>query len=445
MNLPETVLELMQVLHRAGFEAWVVGGCVRDSVLGITPHDYDMCSSATPRQMQQVFADRHLVLAGVRHGTVGVCTDAGVVEITTFRTEGDYADSRHPDWVRFVSTVQEDLSRRDFTINAMAYCPERGYADPFGGMQDLQAGILRAVGDPVRRFQEDALRILRGVRFAARFRLEIHRDTWDAMVSEAAGLDALARERVFEELSRLLVLVDAELLLKIRPILARVIPQLEPTMGFCQHSPHHAFDVFTHTAHVVENVPTEPVLRFAALLHDVGKPACFTMDGAGCGHFHGHAQAGAELADCVLHELKAPTAFREEAVWLVAHHMDDMPLQTKAARRVLSRYGIERVRHLAALQMADLSGKGVVEAVDGRIGLRESMELLEQLSRQEGQMSLKKLAVHGQDLLQLGYAADPKLGRVLDQLLELVMEEQLPNEKQALLAQAQVWLSGADG
>ncbi len=440
MNLPKTVLELMQTLNAQGFEAWAVGGCVRDSVLGITPHDYDLCSSATPEQMQQVFSDHQLVLAGVKHGTVGVVTDAGVVEITTFRTEGDYSDSRHPGWVRFVPTVQEDLARRDFTVNAMAYCPEKGYADPFGGLEDLKQGVLRAVGDPVRRFQEDALRILRGVRFAARFHLKIQQETWDAMLSEIEGLDSLAKERIFEELHKLLPVADAQLLIQIQPILARVIPELAPTMGFCQYSPHHAFDVFTHIAYVTEGVPAEPVLRFAALLHDVGKPACFTQDENGRGHFRGHAQVGAQMADEILQGLKAPTAFREEVVWLIDHHMTDYPPEKKVVRRALSRHGKQRLERLIALEIADLAGKGVVEKEDGSVRLRKFLEILEQIVQEEGQMSLKTLAVKGEDLIAAGFVPGKALGKALNELLNLVLAEQLPNEKQALLDQAKQWL-----
>ncbi len=441
MQLPKTVLELMDALACAGFEAWAVGGCVRDQALGLVPHDYDLCSSALPEQLQQVFADRSLVLAGVKHGTVGVVTEDGVVEITTFRREGDYADSRHPGWVQFVPTVQEDLARRDFTINAMAYCPQKGYADPFGGRGDLEQGILRAVGDPVRRFREDALRILRGIRFAARFRLEIEAHTWAAMLSEADGLDALARERVFEELCSLLVWADAPLLLKIRPILAKAIPELAPTMGFCQHSPHHAYDVFTHIAYVTQSVPPQPELRFAALLHDVGKPACFTRDETGRGHFYGHASVGAEMADKILQELRAPSDFRERVVWLIRHHMaSDAPPEKTMARRALSRYGIQRMRQLMALQMADLAGKGVVEAEDRSTGLEEFSRLLEQVWQEEGQLSLKTLAVNGRDLMELGYLPGPRLGRTLDALLELVLSQEQPNEKQALLKKAKQWL-----
>ena len=201
MYIPNSVLELMNRLEDAGYETWVVGGCVRDHLMGNTPHDYDCCTVATPEQMQELFAHRQLVLAGLKHGTVGVVTEDGVVEITTFRTEGGYLDSRHPDWVKFVRDVKEDLARRDFTVNAMAYSPRRGLCDPFGGQDDLKNGLLRAVGDPNQRFREDALRILRGLRFAARFGFEIEENTRRAMRTRIEGLDALARERVMVELA----------------------------------------------------------------------------------------------------------------------------------------------------------------------------------------------------------------------------------------------------
>jgi tRNA nucleotidyltransferase (CCA-adding enzyme) len=210
MYIPNSVLELINKLEEAGFETWVVGGCVRDHLMGNVPHDYDCCTAAEPEQMQALFADRQLVLAGLKHGTVGVVTEAGVVEITTFRTEGGYLDSRHPDWVKFVRDVKEDLARRDFTVNAMAYSPRRGLCDPFGGQADLKNGLLRAVGDPVLRFREDALRILRGLRFAARFGFAIEENTRNAMHTEIAGLDTLARERVLTELEGFLLSARAQ-------------------------------------------------------------------------------------------------------------------------------------------------------------------------------------------------------------------------------------------
>ena len=425
MYIPNAVLELMNRLEEAGYECCCVGGCVRDWLMGTQPHDYDCCTAATPEEMQAIFAGRQLVLAGLKHGTVAVVTEGGPVEITTFRTEGGYTDARHPDWVKFVRSLREDLARRDFTVNAMAYSPRRGLCDPFGGQADLKKGILRAVGKPNLRFREDALRILRGLRFAARFGFQIEENTRRAMQEEIAGLDALARERVMTELDGFLRAAKARDLLSAAEIVCRVIPELTPTVGFNQHSRHHIHDVFGHTAAVVEAAPAVTVLRLAALLHDIGKPAVFTMDETGEGHFFGHAALSARLADDILHRLKAPNALREEVVWLVKHHMDRYPAEEKAARRLLSRHGLERMERLLELQTADRGGS----AED----LEALRTLLRTLAEKEGSLTLKTLAVKGADLMALGFAPGPELGRVLNALLEKVLSGELPNEREVLL------------
>ena len=427
MYIPSPVLELMDRLEDRGFECWAVGGCVRDHLMGIRPHDYDCCTAATPEEMLEIFADRQLVLAGLKHGTVGVVTDFGVVEITTFRTEGGYADSRHPDWVKFVRNLREDLARRDFTVNAMAYSPRRGLSDPFGGQEDLRRGLLRAVGDPVRRFREDALRILRGLRFAARFGFDIEEHTRAAMHTEIAGLDALARERVMTELEGFLLAASARDLVNAAEIFCRCIPELVPTVGFDQKNPHHDHDIFTHTALVLERVPREPALRFAALLHDIGKPGSFSVDEMGVGHFLGHASLGAELADEILHRLKASNALREEVLFLIKHHMDRWPRDEKAARRCLSRYGLQKMERLTWLQMADFGGE------DADPELEAWLALLRTISQREGELTLKTLAVSGRDLMALGMAPGPALGQTLNALLARVLAGELPNERQALL------------
>ena len=433
MYIPESVTELMDRLEEAGFECHCVGGCVRDWLMGIAPHDYDCCTAATPEEMLEIFRDRQLVLAGVKHGTVGVVTADGVVEITSFRTEGGYADSRHPDWVHFVRNLREDLARRDFTVNAMAYSPRRGLSDPFGGQEDLKRGLLRAVGEPEQRFREDALRILRGLRFAARFGFAIEEKTLNAMHTEIAGLDALARERVMTELTGFLLAAKAPDLLRAVEILCRVLPELAPTVGFDQKNPNHVHDVFGHIAQVVESVPPTAELRLAALLHDIGKPAVFTLDEGGVGHFYGHAAVSAEISDSVLLRLKASNALREEVVWLVKHHMDRYPPDEKTARRLLSRHGLERMERLLDFQAADLGGKGT-DAPDASLReLEQLRRLLRTLAEKEGSLTLKTLAVKGADLMERGMQPGPQLGRTLNALLEKVLAGELPNEKAALL------------
>ena len=427
MYIPNSVLELINKLEDAGYETWVVGGCVRDHLMGNTPHDYDCCTAAEPEQMQALFADRQLVLAGLKHGTVGVVTDSGVVEITTFRTEGGYLDSRHPDWVKFVRDVREDLARRDFTVNAMAYSPRRGLCDPFGGQADLQKGLLRAVGDPVLRFREDALRILRGLRFAARFGFTIEEATRNAMHTEIAGLDSLARERVLTELEGFLPEATARDILAGAELLLRVIPELAPGLGFDQRNPHHEHDIFTHTAMVVERAPKDPVLRMAALLHDVGKPATFSLDEKGVGHFYGHAAVGAKMAEDILRRLKCSNALREEVVWLIAHHMDRFPCEEKSARRCLSRNGLLRMERLTRLQMADFGGK----VDDG--DLDEWLRMLREMDAREGALTLKTLAVKGGDLIALGIASGRRVGEILNGLLSKVIAGELANERETLM------------
>lgn len=432
MKLPQAVQYCITSLEAAGFRAFAVGGCVRDSLLGLTPADFDLCTSATPEQIAQVFARHQLLHHGEKHGTVGVVLDGEVFEITTFRTEGGYEDSRHPDWVDFVENVEADLARRDFTINAMAYNPSTGYVDPFGGREDLKNKILRTVGDPEARFREDALRILRGARFSARFHLTPDPATLSAMERLAPLLDKIARERVFEELCKLLTSATAQDLQQFIPLLTQVIPELTPSVGFQQHSPHHRYDVFTHTAHVVEAVPRELPLRWAALLHDAGKPAAFTMDENGRGHFKGHAKISQEIADHVLLRLKAPSALRQQVTELIGLHMTPLEPDKKLLRRRLGKLGRERLEQLLQLQEADMGSKGT--------GKEEEMEqftvlrkMIAEVLAEDACFSIKDLAVTGWDLQQIGLAPGPEMGRCLNWLLGQVQDEVLPNEKAALL------------
>ena len=431
MNIPESVYFCLKELESKGFAAYLVGGCVRDHFLGLKPHDFDICTDALPEQIEGVFEGFPLVLAGKKHGTVGVVTASGVVEITTFRTEGPYRDSRHPDWVKFVGDVRDDLARRDFTVNAMAWSPTRGLADPFGGREDLKKGILRAVGKPGDRFAEDALRILRGVRFSVRFSLTPEEETRVAMENLSPLMENLARERVFDELCKLLPLVSAEDLLRWRTVLGAVIPELVPTFDFNQRSPHHAYDLYTHIAHVTAGVPADLTLRWAALLHDVGKIPTFTVDENGRGHFYGHAGVSAEMANHILRRLKAPNKLREQVVTLIDKHMTRLEPQKKSLRRILGKLGEETVLGLLALQEADMGSKGTgnAEEMDQFPRIREEIRLI---LEENACLSLKDLAVNGRDLMQLGYEGKA-IGEALDKLLAQVLDEKLPNEKDALL------------
>lgn len=425
MYLPEQVLLCMEKLKSAGFAAYAVGGCVRDALLGLTPHDYDLCTDATPEQLQEVFRELPLVLNGTKHGTVGVIIDHQNYEITTFRTEGGYADSRHPDWVQFVGNVEEDLARRDFTVNAMAYSPETGYIDPWGGQKDLENRILRTVGDPKQRFMEDALRILRGVRFAIRFDLTPEPATLNAMNDLAYTINGISAERIFEELCKIIMLAKADDIVLFSKVLTAALPELAACVDFDQRTPYHVHDVYTHTAHVVERVPKDLVLRWTAILHDIGKPPCLTVDENGQGHFYGHASVSAQMADEALRRLKAPTALREQVVTLIKLHMNPLHPDRKMLTRLLSKHGWDTVEKLLVLQKADYGAKVP--------DYSPAEAFLNQLRQEEPCLHLRDLAIGGKDLMMLGITPGPEMGAILKKLLALVQEQQLPNEKSVLL------------
>jgi len=432
MRLPAAAALCIRTLEQAGFRAYAVGGCVRDALLGLTPHDYDLCTNALPQETAVLFAGYRLVRSGEKHGTIGVVMDGEVYEITTFRTEGGYADSRHPDWVKFVPSVEEDLARRDFTVNAMAYSPGEGYIDPWGGQADLRDHILRAVGDPATRFSEDPLRILRGVRFAVRYGLTPEPETRQAMEDLAPLMDKLARERVFDELCKLLPLVTAEDLIWAAPIITQVIPELKAAVGFDQHNPHHLYDIYRHTALVVEGVPGILPLRWAALLHDVGKASVYTQDEAGVGHFLGHAQAGADMADTILRRLKAPNALREQVVTLIQRHMVLIQPERRQVRRWMGRLRPEVLDWLLTLQEADIKGTGLPGDIQRLHAIREQMQILLQ---EQACLTVRDLAIDGHDLMALGFSGKA-IGQCLNTLLEQVLEETIPNEKDTLLEAA---------
>ena len=432
MFLPDYVKICMDALESAGYQAWAVGGCVRDSLLGLTPNDYDLCTDARPEETESVFAGYNLVLSGKKHGTVGVILDKQVVEITTFRTEGDYQDNRHPEWVEFVPNIEKDLARRDFTVNAMAFSPKRGFADPFGGREDLKNQILRAVGDPELRFREDSLRILRGARFAVKYHLEPDPATERAMEYLAPLMDNLARERVWEELCKLLPLADAQDLLRFAPVITQAVPELKTQLHYNQNNHHHIHDLYTHTALVTAAVPPVPHLRWAALLHDTGKPDSRTLDAQGEAHYYGHAQRSAELAEDCLLRLKAPTALRERAVALIEKHMVWFEVSKKVIRRWISRLGYETFAELIQLQEADCRATGTAGEAE-LVHFSGIRRLAEEIQAENSCLSLKDLAVNGHDLAALGLKGKA-IGETLNKLLNLVIEEEVPNEKEALLA-----------
>ena len=433
LSLPTAVKTAIRRLNEGGYEAYAVGGCVRDLLMGITPHDYDLCTSAHPDTVAAIFNDYRLIPTGLKHGTVTVLIDGEPLEITTFRTEEGYTDSRRPDRVRFVSDIESDLSRRDFTMNAMAYAPEKGLIDPFGGRMDIETGILRCVGEPRKRFSEDALRILRCLRFAARFRFPIEKTTAEALLALRGRLQAISAERLASELYGILSEEGAyEVLIGYPEVFCTVIPELRATIGYDQKNPHHAYDLYTHLCKTVAALPRDPVLRLAGLLHDIAKPACRTFGPDGVAHYFGHAPASEEVADGILRRLKLSVHDRERVTRLIHYHDGVIDETEKAVGRRLRQLGEEGYFDLLALQRADNAAQ--TEDPSYRAEHNDTLRRIGQRLLAEGAcLSVTSLAVRGEDLMALGLRG-PQIGNALATLLDAVTDGEVTNEKEALLA-----------
>lgn len=438
--IPEYVQNVLAALEAVGYEAWCVGGCVRDTLLGRSPEDWDVTTSALPEETMAVFAG-HAIPTGLQHGTVTVRQDHHSIEVTTYRVDGAYLDHRRPDSVTFTRSLEEDLRRRDFTVNAMALGLRGDLRDPFGGQADLEAGILRCVGNPDRRFGEDALRILRGLRFAAVLGFEIEPQTSESIHRNRNLLREIAAERVQTELLKLLCGAHAASILREYPDVIGVFwPEILPMVGFDQKNYHHCYDVWEHTLHALEATPADAVLRCAVLLHDIGKPECFTVDEAGVGHFYSHGNVSRELADQMLRRLKCSTEFRETVVRLVDWHDRMVQPTEKGVKRALRRFGETDLRRLIAVKRADNFG----QAVEFRIRQQEldlGESILEKLLEENTCFSLKQMAINGHDLLRLGFTG-PAIGATLELLLDSIVSGELPNDREVLIAEAEKRLEG---
>ncbi|MBQ5665054.1 MAG: CCA tRNA nucleotidyltransferase [Akkermansia sp.] len=431
--IPTHALTVVERLEHYGYEAYVVGGCVRDSLLGRNPKDWDVCTNALPEEVLRVFKRFHVIKTGLQHGTVTVMVDKQPVEVTTFRIDGDYSDNRHPDSVNFVSRVEEDLARRDFTINAMAYSPARGLVDAFDGQADLKAGIIRCVGEPDARFNEDGLRILRALRFAARYNFGIETETAFSIHRNRHLLENVSVERIYTELKGILVGDGVLGMMQAFPdVFSIIIPELAPTIGFDQHNPHHCYDVWTHTAHAVQAAPADEVIRLALLLHDIAKPATFTRGDDGKGHFYDHGDKGADTARCILRHLKSDTATLENVVTLVREHDATLPTTAPGMRRCIGRLGLNTLHQLLTIKQADMDAQSTHERPQKQATLREARLLLEDVLEGTPAYSVGDLALAGRDLIALGLKPGPAMGSILKTLLTEVQDEILPNTREAL-------------
>lgn len=438
-TLPPPVTEAIRRLEEQGFEAAAVGGCVRDLLLGREPHDWDLTTSALPEQTAGCFAERPLLGVGMKHGTVTVLWDEMPLEITTYRVEDGYTDGRRPDQVRFVRRLQDDLARRDFTVNAMAYHPVRGVLDPFGGEEDLAAGRLRCVGNPALRFREDALRIFRALRFAAVYGFAVEQDTARALHQEKAGLRRIAAERIREELCRMLVGKDVgPVLAEYGDVMAETMPLLAPMRDFDQRNPHHDKDVWTHTVSALAQSPGELTVRLVLLFHDAGKPESFTLDEQGVGHFYGHPARSAVIADQTMRDLRFDNETRTRVCRLVEMH--DAPLDTmpRTVRRWLRRLGEEDFRRMLQIKRADTLAQAPAYQPPRLAMLDNVQREMERILSQQACFSLRDLAVNGRDLIEAGVPEGPAVGRTLTWLLDQVVDGTLPNDREALLGTLEI-------
>ena len=434
MILPGKVQYILHRLQSAGFSAYAVGGCVRDSLMGTVPKDWDICTSALPAQMKQVFREEHLVETGILHGTLTIILDHIPYEVTTYRLDGNYTDHRHPDSVRFVDQIDRDLSRRDFTINAMACDLSGNILDLFEGQADLEKRTVRCVGDPEKRFEEDALRILRALRFASGLDFQIDPDTASAIRRLYPTLDLVAPERIRAELVKMLCGAGVgRILREYTDVITFLIPCLKASVGYHQDNPHHLYTVWEHTIRAVEQVPPDPVLRVTMLLHDSGKPFTRTTDDKGIGHYRGHQQYSARLAEEVLNHLRFDRATSNRIISLVEAH--DIPLSTerRILLRRLNRFGEEDLRSLFLIHQADRIATGTRNQEHAREHCQELNRALDLLLSEKPCFTLKDLAVHGEDLISLGYRGR-EIGEKLEELLTKVMDGEIENSKEKLLS-----------
>ena len=444
MEIPQEPGKLLRRLNECGFQAYAVGGCIRDSLLGKTPGDWDICTSALPEETEACFSDLRVVETGLKHGTVTVISSGEPYEITTFRSDGVYLDHRRPQKVDFVRTLKEDLLRRDFTINAMAAGLDGEIQDPFGGQKDLKDGIIRCVGDPEKRFSEDALRILRGLRFASRLGFSIAPETAAAMERQKNLLAYVSGERIYKELTGILMGDNAQTVLEqYGSVLTAVLPEIVPSMGFCQRNPFHNRDVWQHTLEALGKSRPDPMVRWALLLHDLGKPDCFTLDDRGIGHFYGHPQRSMELAEGIFDRLHGDKKTKETVCLLVRDHDREAPANEKNARRWIARYGADRVRLLLEVKRCDCLAHVDTPKSRARYdNLMEMTRLILELLEKEHCFSVRDLPVKGGDVMALGVPAGPQVGQILERLLEDVLDGTCPPEREALLGRLKQYLKG---
>lgn len=435
INMPENANRIITTLESAGYEAYIVGGCVRDSILGLTPGDWDITTSARPEQVKALF--KRTLDTGIKHGTVTVMFGKEGYEVTTYRIDGEYTDHRRPEQVEFTANLMEDLKRRDFTINAMAYSHRQGIIDLFGGMEDLEHRFIRAVGRARERFDEDALRILRAVRFSGQLDCEIEAETRKAMKEQAKYLRDISAERIRIELEKLLVSAHPEKLIDAYElgITAYILPEFDAMMEQPQNNPYHKYNVGVHSMHVVKEIAPTVVYRFAALLHDVGKPATHSVDADGLDHFYGHNQAGAVIAEEILKRLRFDNESTRLITKLIYWHdygMGECPTK-KSFRKALSKMGADFFPFFIEIKKADTLAQSDYKKEEKWANIKRLEQMYQEIQADADCLQIKDLAINGKDLIALGIRPGKDMGKILNELLDAVLAEPALNEPNRLL------------
>lgn len=435
INISSNANELIHTLQNHGHSAYVVGGCVRDSILGRIPHDWDICTSATPNEMLEIFKDRKVIETGLQHGTITVVVNGEPYEVTTYRIDGTYSDNRRPDSVTFTDNLVEDLRRRDFTINAMAYNDTEGLIDPFNGLKDIEWRKIQCVGSAKDRFGEDALRILRAIRFASQLDFTIMPGTDWEIHQQYKNLENISIERINSEFCKI-AFSDSFCvqLLLYKDVFSLSIPELKDMIDFPQNNPYHDYDVFGHTIHAVEHCESKDlIVRLAVFFHDFGKPHSYQDGEDGIRHFKGHGRISAEITDNIMKRLRFDNETRNNVVELVYYHDATFEVGKKYVKRWLNKIGEEQFRRLLEVRKADILGQKP-NFEQSRIDKVNNIEqILEEVLQEDECFSLKDLAVNGKDLMSVGYKAGKELGNTLNELLQLVIDGECLNEKEKLL------------
>lgn len=448
-KIPPNAHYLLDILEEDGYEAYIVGGCVRDSSLGREPNDWDICTSAKPEEvinLLECYDDIEVILTGLKHGTITAHINGENYEITTYRIDGEYSDNRRPDSVIFVDDIVKDLSRRDFTINAMAYNQYGELVDPFGGLVDLALGIIRCVGNPDDRFKEDALRILRALRFASTYGFAIDNETASAIRRNKNLLKNISAERIREELCKMLCGEGVlDILLNYSDIMVVIIPEFKPCIGFNQNNPYHMYTVYDHIAHAVSNYKgTNISIKMALLLHDIGKPECYTEDENG-GHFHGHSVPSMRIAKDVVERLKFDNKTKQEVVDLVLYHDSDIYPGVRTVRRWLNKIGPDLLDKLLFIKIADIEAHSDINKAERRDDILKVKLIAKGILAERQCFQIKDLAINGNDILALGVEAGPMVGKILNHLLAKVIEEEVENDHDILIDEAKEFCNKMSG